>query len=81
MFPATPAIVAPADHHEYLPTAADYAEQGRHFAMVEALRHWPELANLIQCARMVPELCEQAAAFDGYAEAKPVRTRATEATF
>lgn len=56
MLPAftPPAIVQPVEA-EYQPTEADRREQGRHFAMTEALIHWPELATLIQIARMLPE--------------------------
>lgn len=65
---APPAIVQPVES-EYCPPEADRRERNRHSTLSDALHHWPELAALIQTARMLPDMVGVVEAFDGYAEA------------
>lgn len=75
-----PAIVAPVEA-AYQPTEADQTEACRHFAMVDALRLWPELGTLLAVARMSRDCVGVVEAFDGYAEPAARPAKATEATF
>lgn len=83
-----PAIVAPVEAApvirgdlSYKPTPAELREMGRHFTLCDALAEWPELAVLIQTARMLPDMVGLVEAFDGYAEPAARPAKATEATF